>query len=57
MIIVPNRIKVLIAVFFVELVAFAAPGDPPPPTTPPPPGEPIDGGLLLLFFISILFGL
>lgn len=57
MIIVPNRIKVLIAVFFVELVAFAAPGAPPPPTTPPPPGEPIDGGILILFIISILFGL
>ena len=57
MIIVPNRIKVILAVFFVDLVAFAAPGNPPPPTTPPPPGEPIDGGVFLLLIVSLLFGL
>jgi hypothetical protein len=56
--IVPNRIIVILAVFFLSVNnAFAAPGPPPPSTPPPPPGTPLDGGILYLALISLTYGL
>ncbi|MES2410868.1 MAG: hypothetical protein V4535_05430 [Bacteroidota bacterium] len=56
--IVPNRIIIILAVFFLSVTsAFADPGPPPPESTPPPPpGLPLDGGVFLLLAFSLLFG-
>ncbi|WP_370637847.1 PID-CTERM protein-sorting domain-containing protein [Flavobacterium wongokense] len=56
--IVPNRIIIILAVFFLSVTnVFADPGPPPPSTPPPPPGLPLDGGILLLVILSISYGL
>ena len=56
--IVPNRIIIILAVFFLSVTnAFADPGPPPPSTPPPPPGLPLDGGIFLLGVLSVCFGI
>jgi hypothetical protein len=56
--IVPNRIIIILAVFFLPVAnLFASPGPPPPSTPPPPPGLPLDGGVLILALISLAYGL
>ena len=55
--IAPNRILIVLALSFLSLASFAAPGNPPPPTPPPPPGLSLDGGLLLFYVLTIIFGL
>jgi hypothetical protein len=56
--IVPNKIIIILAVFFLSVNnLFAAPGPPPPSTPPPPPGLPLDGGILFLALISLTYGL
>ena len=56
--IVPNKIIIILAVFFLSVTSvFAAPGPPPPSTPPPPPGLPLDGGILVLALFSLCFGI
>jgi hypothetical protein len=56
--IVPNRILIILAVFFLQQTSvFADAGPPPPSTPPPPPGLPLDGGIFLLTILSISYGL
>ncbi|MGC4040741.1 MAG: hypothetical protein QM710_08165 [Flavobacterium sp.] len=56
--IVPNRIFIILAVFFLSAGnMFADAGPPPPSTPPPPPGLPLDGGVVLLLVLSITYGI
>ena len=58
--IVPNRVIIILAVFFLSVTSvFADPGGPPPPTTlpPPPPGLPLDVGIFWLVLVSLGYGL
>jgi len=56
--IVPNRIVIILAVFFLSVTnTFADPGPPPPSTPPPPPGLPLDGGIFLLVVVSLCYGI
>ncbi len=53
----PNKVLIFMAIFFLSVATYAAPGDPPPPTAPPPPGLPLDSGILLLYIAATIFGI
>lgn len=56
--IVPNRISIILAVFFLSVTnAFADPGPPPPSTPAPPPGLPLDGEIVFLTLLSLCYGI
>ena len=56
--IVPNRIILILVVFFLSQTnVFADSGPPPPSTPPPPPGLPLDGSVFLLALISVCYGI
>ena len=56
--IVPNRIILILAVFFLQQTnIFADSGPPPPSSPPPPPGLPLDGGVYVLVLLSIFYGM
>jgi len=55
---VPNRLLIIVAVFFLQQTSvFADPGPPPPSTPPPPPGLPLDGGIYLLVALSLCYAI
>lgn len=55
--IVPNRLFIILGVFFLQQTNVFANGGPPPPSTPPPPpGLPLDGGLIVLIVLGIFYG-
>ena len=55
--IAPNKVLISMAVFFLSVDSYAAPGDPPPPTPPGPPGLPLDTGFFLLYIGATIFGI